>query len=312
MVACDPILLRQSTLVMTETPAALLAAIGLVALTRAARRPGAASAAVAAGCLALGGLCRPELLAWAGLAAVVLPVAAGRGRRMAVLGSMLGAGALVLAPWAVRNWARLGRPVVTTTHGGYTLLLGNNPQFYDYLRRGRPGEVWDAQAFHEAWGLRLRKTGNPGELAADRLTYAAAWATIARQPGMFLYASLVRAGRLWQLAPHAVDAEGSAAAAARWSIGVGYAAELFLAVLGAWAVCGGRFGGRRTRRLLLWAVLLAGSLTAVHLLYWTNMRMRAPLVPAVALAAAAGAAWLSARVVGRNSGSDKELSVWAA
>jgi hypothetical protein len=29
----------------------------------------------------------------------------------------------VLAPWAIRNQLLLGRPVLTTTHGGQTLLL---------------------------------------------------------------------------------------------------------------------------------------------------------------------------------------------
>ena len=41
LVACDPILLSQSTQVMTETPAALLATAGLVALTWASRNPSA-------------------------------------------------------------------------------------------------------------------------------------------------------------------------------------------------------------------------------------------------------------------------------
>jgi hypothetical protein len=43
-------------------------------------------------------------------------------------------------------------------------------------------------------------------------------------------------------------------------------------------------------------LLLAISFTAVHLVYWTDMRMRAPLIPAVALAAAAGTGWVYAHI----------------
>jgi hypothetical protein len=42
-------------------------------------------------------------------------------------------------------------------------------------------------------------------------------------------------------------------------------------------------------------VLLCLSFTAVHTFYWTDLRMRAPLMPFVALVAAAGLAWLTAR-----------------
>jgi hypothetical protein len=59
-------------------------------------------------------------------------------------------------------------------------------------------------------------------------------------------------------------------------------------------------GIRRWRTGWLWGILLAGCFTAVHAVYWSNLRMRAPLMPAVALAAAAGASWLAACVTKRN------------
>ena len=56
LVACDPILLSQSTQVMTETPAAFLATAGLVALTWASRNPSACrTIAWRAACRPLGG-----------------------------------------------------------------------------------------------------------------------------------------------------------------------------------------------------------------------------------------------------------------
>jgi len=38
----------------------------------------------------------------------------------------------------------------------------------------------------------------------------------------------------------------------------------------------------------LWGLLLVGCLLAAHTVYWTDMRMRAPAMPVIALAAAAG------------------------
>ena len=38
-----------------------------------------------------------------------------------------------------------------------------------------------------------------------------------------------------------------------------------------------------------WAVSLAIALTAVHSVYWTDMRMRAPIIPMLCVAAAWGA-----------------------
>jgi hypothetical protein len=38
----------------------------------------------------------------------------------------------------------------------------------------------------------------------------------------------------------------------------------------------------------LWATLLIASFATVHLVYWTDMRMRAPLTPALSLLAAIG------------------------
>ena len=40
----------------------------------------------------------------------------------------------------------------------------------------------------------------------------------------------------------------------------------------------------------IWGVLLCVAFTAVHTFYWTNMRMRAPLMPFVAVVASAALA----------------------
>jgi hypothetical protein len=67
-----------------------------------------------------------------------------------------------------------------------------------------------------------------------------------------------------------------------WAVCVGYVAELALFVVGLVALA--RAWDRR------WIVPLCVivNFTLAHLVYWSNMRMRAPLVPLIALIAALG------------------------
>ena len=137
----------------------------------------------------------------------------------------------------------------------------------------------------------------------------------------------VRLGRTWQLLPHQTHpAETALARGARFGIATWYLGELALALVGFVGLLRlsapgravksepGRAGpipGRhapalsdshapartwryapaqtwkRLAQTWLWGLLLVLSFTAVHTVYWTNMRMRAPLMPVVALAAAA-------------------------
>ena len=185
LVACDPLLLAGSALVMTETLAALLAMASLACLTAASERPSPRRAAAAGAAMGLAVLCRPTFLPWLLVAAPVLPWLAARkghatpGRTAA---SFAVAAALVLAPWAVRNQLQFGRPIVTTTHGGYTLLLGNNPYFYEHLRSAPWGSVWLAGKLQEDLARRAPRNTPAQELAADRAAYGFAWETIRGEP----------------------------------------------------------------------------------------------------------------------------------
>jgi hypothetical protein len=309
LVACDPILLSQSAQVMTETPAVFLTAAGLLMLTRLVRqlhcRPWAAILAGAT--LALGALCRPTLLLWTVAAGVVLFLQTWHlnSRELTAPGKVAGClrlpvafflGALlVLSPWAIRNQLQFGRPIVTTTHGGYTLLLANNPEFYQWLRSGTWGSVWWADGFNADWDRRKPRD----ELQADHLAYTEAWQTIRREPGTFAYACLVRIGRFWSPLPHQVAAdETPLRRLSRYAVAVWYLAEFLLVAVGlvlsvkpvgqTFLSATGQAGMPAPPTTWLWALLLVACLTAVHAMFWTDMRMRAPLMPVVALAAAAG------------------------
>ena len=403
VVACDPILLRYTPRPMTEVTAALLSVALLCRLvaTRVPRVPPAdtrdACRHVLTGLLfGLTALCRPTAWAFGALLAAAWAFDRLRGRAgwlhawpgvaAGVLGTLL-----VVGPWVGRNAQVLGRPVLTTTHGGYTLHLANNPIFYGEVVRGPVGAVWDGGSLErwqerqraayrrefnvggldtngrgyffpprEGWegspndvpyslfsaetlfrgqgddaeSLRLTWTGGDNlrvewgprdrwspadELRRDRWHRDRALETIRADPLGFARAVPVRVSRLWGPAPLGEAAAGLPRAA-WWAVAAWNAAVFLLALAGAVRVYRGRTrpacaAPAHTRDACghegnapNWrpVFLLIASVTLVHAIYWSNARMRAPLVPAIAVLAGAGLA-SRRRVVspapeGRNRG----------
>jgi 4-amino-4-deoxy-L-arabinose transferase-like glycosyltransferase len=286
LTACDPILLNQTTVVMTETLAALLAVVGIGMVGRFSRRPSLPIAAACGAVLGLAVLCRPTFFFWLAFVVAAVLLLRDTPRRVRHAAMVLAAAAAVLAPWTIRNAVHFGRPIFATTHGGYTIWLANNDLYYDHVLKGE--SVFDA----ERLAPRLREIAaesDGGEVAFDRRLYDEAKDTIARRPAAFAYASLIRIGDLWRLLPRQIhQSESTARTLARLAVAMWYGGVYLLAVAGLVSL-----RGRLLRSPWLWAGLLCLAFTAVHAVYWTDMRMRAPLIPAVSLAAAAGAAWLS-------------------
>ncbi len=285
LVASDPLLIYQTALVMTETTAAFLAAL----LLWLSLRRNNASANFWLGVVSgLACLCRPTFWACGGLAALIW--ARVPAKQVLIL---LAALSLVIAPWAIRNLAEFGRPIITTTHGGYTLLLAHNPTYARAVVEQPWGTVWDGDS-HAAWLASIESAmarENPPidaahlspsvELARDAWMSREAWSYIRSEPVLALRTAATLLGRMWNVMPLASDGT-SRSPALRIVISLFYTG-VFIAVLLAVA--------RHPRpdwtawRPVL--VLLVGF-TAVHSLYWADMRMRTPLVPALALLAAAG------------------------
>lgn len=301
LVAVDPILLFYSAQVMTETVATLLAVAALDVLTRAVRSERLWAAAWAGAVAALAALCRPVFLVWLLLATggwLVLWTGARRaasGPRWGPLASFIVAATLVLSPWVVRNSVDFGVPIITTTHGGYTLLLGNNALYYAHLRDFGPYVPWSADELQRELAARCFAAGADDEVARDRVAYGMAREAIVREPGMFGVACLVRVSRLWGWLPIATGRETVVRRALRYAVAAGYAVELVLAALGLW-----RLGRLSWQPPWSWGLLMAASFTAVHLVYWADLRMRGPLVPWIALLAAA-ALWPPSASPGRKS-----------
>lgn len=296
-VAIDPILVRQSTLVMTETLATLLAVATwwfyleyLASCAKAENETKALKSVcmlVLGFFLGLGALCRPTGLFWAGLWLIwMIGIQAPRFDRRKIVDGLLvllGIGCFVV-PWAFRNAQQMGRPIFMTSHGGYTLLLANNDSFYDHLRERGPSRDWDAKAFHEEWSSQSKES----ELAFDSKANMAAKEVIGRRPSMFLYSGIVRAGWLWALWP--AESNGSLNASSlkgivlRWAIGAWYAAWMlagFYLAIRSLAIPKIRFGFQGSFSAWIPMLLLAISLTVVHSVYFSNMRMRAPMMPAI-------------------------------
>jgi hypothetical protein len=296
LVAVDPMLLVFSAQLMTETLATFLAALALIAISYCALRSSLhwpIIAGLLVGCCIL---CRPVFLTWLVGIAVVFPWLALGPHRLRRLGVLLATAAVTLAPWAWRNYRVFGWPVIGTTHGGFTLLLANNPSFYEYLRSAPWESTWDGRETNEQWraawkSLPMTAPGPPipDEVGNDRWAYREAFKNIRAEPATFGWSCLARVGRLWNVLPHRTTPdEGTARRGMRYAVAIWYTFEFLLAAAGAWFLRGKLFA-----HPWMWGTLLLLSTTAVHAFYWTDMRMRAPLGVVVALAAAHGLAVLA-------------------
>lgn len=303
LVLIDPILLWQSTLVMTETIATALVMLvwwwWVVRICRLGILPPETEtsqsqtrffdAVVLGVLLVLCILCRPTFLVWAVMLTACLPLI-GTVRvpsRVGMVAITLAVVGLGVGAWTLRNVTAVGHPVWGTTHGGYTLLLANNDSFYDYLEN-RPAEppwrrhAWDPDNFFNQYQL-LPRSGD--EWSDDQVTYAAAKATIAHRPQMFWYSCWIRMTQLWQPFPHATAGRSTASI-----VVVGLLQSVVYALILIAAFRHARqLHPRHWRRWIAWwpAVAIVITLSGVHAVYWSNPRMRSPAIPALAIVAAA-------------------------
>jgi len=319
----DPLLLRYSGLPMTEVLTAALLTFAVLQVLKTQlcqsaadcdindQRQSLRSAVVAGICFGLAGLCRPVAL----ITCAVLTLAqiltllwhwlyhrrqaaedstyTARRAVLIVLPAIVAG--LVMTPWVIRNAVVFGKFIPATTHGGYTLLLGNNDVFYRdvILADGHP--VWQRDSLDQ-WQQQIRvEAQNDGlnmadETTVDRWMYQRAFRVIRSQPGTFFRACVLRWKRFWAIAP----AKESQEPESRWlsTAVAGWYSGLWLGLLGSLTCCGTRRFARKFARStatdtnccwkfasgiqLLWLAILSFLLR--HSSYWTNARMRAPLM----------------------------------
>ena len=301
LVAINPLLIQASALAMTEALCAcLLTALLLVSV---ATRPEAWPHRWGIGVLfGLAALCRPTIWAFAVLASVVgiwslfrrSPTEARRDTIKVLLGWLVIATTcgLTVAPWVIRNLKVFDEPIVTTTHGGYTLLLGNNDEAYQAEIVETSGKPWDSRTWQESMGREFQEDcwktaflqtsfSERREPLRDRWMSDRARTWVRQHPREFVELCWLRVKRFWSLIPGGSDA-GSLPKVARWGVAVFFGVELLAAAFGLWRL-------RRDEWRRWWPlVLLVVSFALVHVVYWSNLRMRAPVEPVLALLAARG------------------------
>ena len=311
-VVLDPLLLRYSILPMTEVPCAaiLLAAVvafekfrnSVVASDRYSMWPG-----ILAGVLfGIGTLIRPVVMIvcvfvtlyalWCHLKAKLSRPARLAAVESAATPAMMAASTsvlrglfrllipaivagLVLCPWVIRNALRFHHFIPATTHGGYTLALGNNTDFYRDVINGSDEFPWDGPGL-DAWQKRMiRDSESEGiiatnEPAADAWYYSLAIATIRAEPESFLKASALRLRRFWAIS----TADSSAVSARSMSLVMVWYVLLWTGlILQITQLCFGKRSPQHRSMVMLWLVIFA--FLAMHTVYWTDTRMRAPLMP---------------------------------
>ncbi|MBS0207042.1 MAG: hypothetical protein JSS49_29550 [Planctomycetes bacterium] len=288
LVAVDPILLQYTAQPMTEVMCAGLVSLLVYWIVRRdcsepVRQLGTG---VLFGALVL---CRPTFWPFAGLIAFGwLWQRLRNGARSKLPWRIIVGTLLLVGPWVVRNQVVMGSPIVMTTHGGYTLLLANNPVYYTEVVDRGWGSEWTKPSF-DHWTEDLladmvRQLGpDASELDRDRWQNQRARKFIVAAPNRFLRAAWYRVRSLWSPTP---QGEAAAAVNSRLILCVGW---YYTVVLTAFAIglllAGFRLVTATGSGHVSWWPLLALVLTVqgVHLVYWTNARMRAPIVPVISL-----------------------------
>ena len=190
---------------------------------------------------------------------------------------------VLIGVWATRNQLVMGHPILTTTHGGYTLLLGNNSVFYDEVARRPWGTVWEHESltrWQTSLAAQLDQEYGPriDEVTADAWHQRQATQAMRSDPAGFWSAMLYRIRSFWSLAPR--GPEETSRFVSRMVAGW-YSALFLLSAIGfANAV-------RQRHPAVLIGGLLILTVAVLHLFYWTDTRMRAPLHPVLVTFAAA-------------------------
>lgn len=293
IVAVDPVLIHVSSTPMTETFCTFLIAAWAFAVTSKIPRTQWTGGLV----LGLLALCRPTFLPFIvlqifclGLFALSSRIRSGQFTEFHTLSRVtaiqLVCVVLCLLPWFIRNGLVVGKWTPATTHGGYTLLLGNNETFYREVLYAPWGTSWSGDSLLP-WQRDIEvqmKTEDPSlntEPERDAWFYRLALSTIRKHPGDFLYSCLWRFGRLWDLLPQSPLRE-TIPIPLRWGMVIWFSL-IWLGMLIGIAVILRR--GLWEQILLPLMVL---NVSVVHLFYWTDLRMRAPLVPLAAILAVSG------------------------
>jgi Dolichyl-phosphate-mannose-protein mannosyltransferase len=272
---------------MSETLYGVLLAAALWLALRFARRPSLGLAAGVGALAGLAALTRGEALLLAPLLLIPLGVRAGAAwrSRLTLAAVALGAFALVLAPWTIRNLTVFEKPVLISTNGN-AVFVGSN---CDPVYHGDFTGLWNFNCYGDA---------PKGDESEQAVAYRERGFDYAREHAGRLPAVVaVRFLRVWDFWRPLQQAtyeslEGRSETASRMGLAVYYPLLLFAAA-GALIL--------RRRRAPLWPLLafpVMVSITAVAIYGVTRFRFAAE--PALCVLAAVALASLPAAVAARR------------
>ena len=266
LAACSPLAVLYCGYSMTEIVCGCLLTTAVWLAMRCQRSERLRDAVLLGLTLGLGALCRPTV--WPAAFLVLLVLAADR--RWRIVAVVAAAMVVTVSPWPIRNAVAMGSPTVLTTHGGYTLALGNNDRFYDDVVHSDWGTVWtDGQSEWIDDELAVAATrGVTGEYGLDAFHKTRAIEVVRRRPRDFAAACWLRLRRFWSPVPVSASV-GPALGIALWTYG--------FTVIALVAVGSFRSTATWQTKLLLWAA--PAAFCVVHLFYWSNARMRLPIEP---------------------------------
>ncbi|MBL8812432.1 MAG: glycosyltransferase family 39 protein [Planctomycetaceae bacterium] len=289
----DPLLFRYSLLPMTEVPCAAALMLAVFVYCRCCAAPDGRSSTLR--CIVAGlffsaaTLIRPTvavcvfLILLAELFAVLVKRTNDRRtdlRRVLTVGVMFVVG---LCPWIVRNYLQFQRIIPATTHGGYTLALGNNPDFYRDVINGKDEFPWEGASL-ERWQRRtLEEAKQSGtdilkETELDAWYSAYAKAAMKENPSAAFKATRLRLRRFWALSTAESKNSFLTTCLSAWY------GTLWLGLI-MWVVFSFRiklFVPEATCALCVLAFVL------MHTVYWTDTRMRTPVMPLLILLSVMG------------------------
>jgi 4-amino-4-deoxy-L-arabinose transferase-like glycosyltransferase len=288
--AFNPSLVFISAYLLAENLYAAILLVFLILFSGArGRRPSYSVCAIGGILLGLASLARPNGFIFAlYVVAAVLCFGAGRVRGRIVRAAILIGGiSITLAPWAVRNEVRLGRPVLFTTHGGITFYQGNNVV------------VWENESYHGTVAPLEALPGwadieMKGEIEKDGEAWRLGKEFVSEHPWFAVKMAEWRLLRFWRFKG---DAGYSGVKSGWWwdrGRSLGSLASSFdfvfafsivvmpLFILGLIVTI------RRAREFIfLYGIILAHTATA--LLFFGSLRSRMPVEPVIAILAAFGA-----------------------
>lgn len=303
LIVVHPLMVFFCGYLLTETLFTLLFVLSLVASMEWVKTPRRGRALGAGLLWGLTALARPTALpmplliglwAW-----IPLGLALAAGERLRQLAMLVLGLALVVAPWTIRNAVALHAFVPVTTGAGGALLVGNNPEVWsDPARRGGgTSPLWERLTRTEFRGL--------SETEVDVRARARAIAFLREHVREWPAMAAAKLARFWRLSTEGGDTgswqrSGSPLRDAMRRVDPLLAWSLVVMPFALWGAVVSLRGARRWFQSLLLGCIVYFS--AIGVVFFGSLRMRAPAEPLVVLLAAAGFEDLRRRLRTRRRG----------